>query len=291
MYFHSARCPRRRETDLVFEPLHQEPAGSHESRFFFVRRDEVLVRETDGLSARPLLANELEPFAGPPRQRVLLGRHGSTLYWVAELPSEVADIPAGHRLEGLRPLHGHLNDVEWNIGGRATQLWDWYRDHQFCGRCGNPMEMSAGERSMRCPVDGLLSYPRLSPAVIVLVERDDGRALLGRSGRWDTPMYSTLAGFVEAGETLEDTVHREIREEAGVEVDEVRYFASQPWPFPNSLMLGFTARWASGDIQIDDDEIVDAQWFAHDDLPMIPPKVSIARRLIDDWIDRVTPRV
>ena len=244
----------------------------------------------DESQARPLLADELTPFAGAPNERVLLGRRGTTLYWVAELPPDVDDIPDGHRLEGLRPLHGHLSDAEWNIGGRATQLWDWYRDHQFCGRCGNSMEMSAGERSMHCPADGLLAYPKLAPAVIVLVERDDGRALLGRSGRWDTPMYSTLAGFVEAGETLEDTVHREIREEVGVEVGDARYFASQPWPFPNSLMLGFTARWVSGDIAVDEDEIIDAQWFAHDDLPMIPPKLSIARQLIDDWIGRVSSK-
>ena len=139
---------------------------------------------------------------------------------------------------------------------------------------------------MRCPVDGNTAYPRLSPAVIVLIERDDGRALLGRSGRWDTPMYSTLAGFVEPGESLEETVHREIREEVGVEVTDIRYFSSQPWPFPNSLMLGFTAQWASGEIKVDGVEIADAQWFTHDELPMIPPKLSIARRLIDDWVDR-----
>jgi len=141
---------------------------------------------------------------------------------------------------------------------------------------------------MHCPNDGHTAYPRLSPAVIVLVERDDGRALLGRSGRWDQAMYSTLAGFVEAGETLEDTVHREVREEVGIEVDRVEYFASQPWPFPNSLMLGFNAHWAGGEIEVDGEEIVDAQWFIHDELPMVSPKLSIARSLIDAWISRVS---
>jgi NAD+ diphosphatase len=138
---------------------------------------------------------------------------------------------------------------------------------------------------MRCPVDGLSNYPRVAPAVIVLVERDD-TALLARSGRWEVPMYSTLAGFVEPGETIEDTVSREIREEVGVDVTDVRYVASQPWPFPHSLMLGFTARWAGGDITVDGDEIADANWYRASALPMIPPPPSIARRLIDDWLAR-----
>ena len=150
------------------------------------------------------------------------------------------------------------------------------------------MEMNPGERSMRCPVDGLVAYPRLSPAVIVLVEHDDGRALLATNVAWRgrNPMYSTLAGFVEPGESLEDSIHREILEEVGLHVSNNRYFDSQPWPFPNSLMLGFFATYAGGDITPAPDEIADAQWFAKDDLPKIPPRASIARALIDDWLAR-----
>jgi NAD+ diphosphatase len=122
--------------------------------------------------------------------------------------------------------------------------------------------------------------------MIVLVERDDGRALLARGRAFPIPMYSCLAGFVEPGETLEEAVHREVFEEVGIEIDDVRYWASQPWPFPHSLMLGFNARHASGDIVVDETEIVDAQWYERDDLPPIPPGMSIARRLIDDWIAR-----
>lgn len=255
---------------------------------FLVRGDAVLVSQRDAATAEAIpLASARELTGSDPE--LVLGRTGQTVYWASGLPDHV-DVPDAHRLEGLRSLWGHLDETEWNIGGRATQLWDWHRDHRFCGRCGEPMQRAPGERAMRCTVDGHTAYPRLSPAVIVLIEREDGRALLGRSGRWDVPMYSTLAGFVEPGESLEDTVHREIREEVGVRVDDIRYFGSQPWPFPNSLMLGFTAQWAGGEIAVDGEEIVDAQWFAPDELPMIPGELSIARKLIDAWTERFSQR-
>jgi len=142
-----------------------------------------------------------------------------------------------------------------------------------------------GERARRCPACGLLAFPRLAPAVITLVERD-GEALLARGATFPIPMYSCIAGFVEPGETLEDAVHREVHEEVGVELSEVTYIASQPWPFPHSLMIGFEATWASGDIEVDGKEILDAQWYRADDLPTIPPPLSIARTLIDRWIAR-----
>jgi NAD+ diphosphatase len=139
---------------------------------------------------------------------------------------------------------------------------------------------------MRCPACGLLAFPRLAPAVIVLIERDSGEALLARGRQFVIPMYSCLAGFVEPGETLEEAVHREVREEVGVEIADVAYQSSQPWPFPHSLMIGFRARWAGGDIAIDEREILDAQWYRPDALPAIPPPMSIARRLIDGWLAR-----
>lgn len=272
----------------MFEPLADVPSGDHDHRVFLIRAGQLLVFQESETSVRALTIDEAHVFTGGRHPELMLGRHGTRLYWAAELPEHVETVPLDHRLDGLRSLHGHLDDHEWNIGGRATQLLDWQRDHQFCGRCGGRMERAPGERAMRCPTDGLHSYPRLSPAVIMLVERDDGRALLGRSGRWEVPMYSTLAGFVEAGESLEETVQREVFEEVGLRVGDIRYFGSQPWPFPNSLMVGFTARWIGGDIRIDEDEIIDAQWFAPDALPRIPGRPSIARALIDDWLDRST---
>jgi NAD+ diphosphatase len=188
----------------------------------------------------------------------------------------------------LMSMWGQIDETIWVIAGRAVQLVEWARTHRFCGRCGAETVESEGERSRRCPVCGLLAFPRLAPAIITLIERDDGRALLARNARWPMEMYSCLAGFVEPGETLEEAVRREVLEEVGIQVGELRYRRSQPWPFPHSLMIGFNAAYESGDIVCDEGEIAEARWFASDDLPSIPGPMSIARWLIDDWIARST---
>lgn len=250
----------------------------------------LLVDDLD-TGPRPLTTDEVSQIEDHVAEPLVLGRiEGETVHWWTGQVSddfEPFDAPfPGLIFSDLRTLMATLDPLVWNIAGRATQITDWYRDHQRCGRCGAETERHPTERSMRCPVDGLVSYPRLSPAVIVLVEHPDGRALLARNVNWPQPMYSTLAGFVEPGESLEDCIHREILEEVGVEVGDIRYYSSQPWPFPNSLMLGFVATYADGEISPAPDEIADAQWFSPDDLPMIPPRASIARALIDDWLGR-----
>ena len=197
-------------------------------------------------------------------------------------PSDAEAVP-------LRQLFGTLTDDEFGVASRALGLTAWDRDHRHCGRCGGVTERSTIERVRTCIRCGHPSYPRLSPAVIVLVERE-GRALLARNARTQMPFFSTLAGFVEVGESLEQTVAREIREEAGIELADIRYFGSQPWPFSGSLMVGFTARWASGELVPEPTEIADAAWFAPDELPTIPPKLSIARELIDDFVRRTLVR-
>jgi NAD+ diphosphatase len=224
----------------------------------------------------------------PDAPRHVLGVLDGAGCWAVDLE----DAEAHDAIDALVPLmalYGRVDDVRWTIAGRAVQLVDWDRSHRFCGRCGTPTDPAPGERARRCPSCGLLAFPRLAPAVITLIERDD-EALLARGRAFPVPMYSCIAGFVEPGETLEEAVRREVMEEVGVELDEVRYVRSQPWPFPHSLMLGFEATWASGDIRIDEHEIVDAAWFRPDDLPPIPPGLSIARRLIDDWVERQTGR-
>ena len=193
--------------------------------------------------------------------------------------------PAGSEPLPLRQLFGALPDETFGVAGRALGLTAWDRDHRHCGRCGAATARSPRERVRTCTACGHTAYPRLSPAVIALVERD-GRCLLARNARTRMPFFSTLAGFVEVGETLEDCVHREIREEAGIAVADVRYFGSQPWPFTGSLMIGFTARWAGGELVPDPEEIADAAWFAPDALPLVPPPLSIARALIDDFVRR-----
>jgi NAD+ diphosphatase len=190
---------------------------------------------------------------------------------------------------GLRLLWGKVDEQVWAIAGRAVQIVAWDRAHMFCGRCAHPTEPLANERARRCPQCCLIVHPRLAPAVIVLVERTDGRVLLARNARFPDGMYSCVAGFVEPGETLEEAVHREVREEVGIEVRDLIYFGSQPWPFPHSLMIGFFAQFASGELVPDGTEIADAGWFSSSNLPALPGEVSIARALIEAW-RRGSPR-
>ena len=193
--------------------------------------------------------------------------------------------PDGTRVVSLRHLFGALPDEEFGVAGRALGLTAWDRDHMCCGRCGFATERSGTERVRTCNACNHVAYPRLSPAIIVLVERE-GKCLLARNARTQMPFFSTLAGFVEVGESLEETVAREVREEAGIEISDIRYFGSQPWPFTGSLMIGFTARWTSGELVAEPTEIAEPGWFAPDALPPVPPPLSIARALIDDFVRR-----
>lgn len=220
-------------------------------------------------------------------ERHFLGMHGDEAVWAVDVP-QGEDPSYGAALD-LFSYFGRSSEVEWAIAGRAVQLAEWARTHRFCGRCGTPTVMSANDRSMTCPACKLNAYPRLAPAMITLVTRGepgpDQEALLARGVQFRAPMYSCLAGFVEPGESLEQAVVREVREEVGVEIGDVTYRGSQPWPFPHSLMIGFRATWTGGDIVCDPTEIVDAQWYRKDALPNVPPRISIARKLIDEWLD------
>jgi NAD+ diphosphatase len=202
--------------------------------------------------------------------------------------ASLAELPAELPFEalGVRALAGLLDAETFGVAGRAVHVIDWATTSRFCGRCGTATVLSETERTMVCPACGLSAYPRIAPAIIVLVRRGD-QALLARNAKFPAGFYSTLAGFAEIGESLEETLAREVREEVGVGVRDIRYFGSQPWPFPHSLMIGFTAEWAEGEIHIDGTEIADARWFSADDLPMGPPPLSIARRLIDAWVAEV----
>lgn len=185
----------------------------------------------------------------------------------------------------LRALFELAGAEAFALAGRAVQLLDWQAQHRFCGRCGTPTERKADEHAMHCPNCGLLVYPRLSPAVMVLV-RNGNKLLLARSPRFKPGVFSALAGFVEPGETLEQCAKREVYEEVGIEIANLRYFASQPWPFPNSLMVAFFADYAGGQIRPDPAEIEAADWFSPDALPLLPEPISISRQLIDAACER-----
>lgn len=268
---------------LPFVPATEEPPEAPKRpAFWFAFQDNRLLVSRQGEDADvPFLADLAELGLAPVR-RQYLGTAGGHPCFSAELSTEVA-APAGWSCIELRRLFGALPDPLFALAGRAFQIMDWDRTHQFCGRCGHPTETGAGERAKVCQSCGHFNFPRVAPAIIVAVVRD-GRILLARARRFPTEMYSVIAGFVEPGESLEDCAHREIREETGIGVRHLRYFGSQSWPFPHSLMVAFTAEHADGEIAIDGKEIVDAGWYSPAALPRIPERVSIARRLIDWFV-------
>ena len=188
--------------------------------------------------------------------------------------------PPGMAWHGLRALFGRFDEILVGVASRASQIIEWDRTHQFCGRCGSPTVVRADERARACASCRLTVYPRINPAIMVLVT--NGREiLLARRPSAPNNRFSALAGFVEAGEALEQTVVREVREEVGIEVGNIRYFGSQSWPFPNSLMIAFIADYAGGDVRPDGVEIEEARWFDPADLPNVPDRISISRWLID----------
>jgi len=189
------------------------------------------------------------------------------------------------RFEGA-PLRSLLasarSELDYARLSRAAQLAVWHEQHRFCGRCGSPLVQHAQDLAKSCESCGLSQYPRISPCIIVLVTRGE-RCLLAHAPHYPPGRYSTLAGFIEAGETAEAAVAREIREEVGIEVQNIRYFKSQSWPFPHALMLGFFADYRAGDLTPDGIEILDARWFERDELPDLPPSFAISAHLIEAW--------
>lgn len=212
-------------------------------------------------------------------ERMLIVSESPDCRHVAVDVGEFPKIPGAEPIS-LRAIFTLAGPEVFSLAGRAAQLLDWQANHRYCGRCGTPTVIKQDEPAMQCPACGLLAYPRLSPAVMVLV-RDGEKLLLARSPHFKPGVYSALAGFVEPGETLEECAVREVREEVGIEIANLRYFASQPWPFPNSLMIAFFADYAGGTIIPEPGEIEDAGWFQPGELPLLPDPVSIARRLIE----------
>lgn len=186
----------------------------------------------------------------------------------------------------LRAAFGKSTPEEWRRLCRERELEHWRETNRFCGRCGAATERHAdpAENAMVCPKCGRAAYPQLTPAVIVLV-RKGREILLQRNSHYRLPHWSLVAGFAEPGESLEEAARREIREEAGVEVGELEYFGSQTWPFPSGMMIGYVAEWVGGELRPDGEEVVESGWFGRENLPPLPGEVSLARRLIDAWLE------
>jgi NAD+ diphosphatase len=267
------------------------PQPLDEAAYWFLFRGDQLVVRAGPYMGEALQARDPGELGLKPMRTQYMGylqdaRGGRIHCFSGELNTD-AEIPSGMTAQGLRELHAQLGDTLWALAGRAIQIANWDRTHQFCGQCGTHMETLSYERAKQCPACGLTGYPRLSPAIIIAVTRcidGENRILLARNHRFPPGRYSVVAGFVEPGESLEETARREVLEEVGIRIKNIRYFGSQPWPFPNSLMLGFTADYDSGDIVLEEEEIADAQWFSAHNLPKLPPKISIARQLIDAFI-------
>jgi len=273
---------------MTFKPAFKPPKKVKETALWFLFEDyKLLIKQQDEQVLIPQ-SRDLKTLDITPQERQYLGSLDGRPCYAGELEKGRA-FSHSFALNGIRTLFGRLEDELMWIAGLANQLVAWNQHHRFCGKCGHLTEYKTDERARACLQCGLINYPRLSPAIIVAVLRDE-RILLAHSQRFPAKFYSVLAGFVEPGESLEECVKREILEEVGISVKNIRYFGSQPWPFPDSLMIAFTAEYAGGEIKADPAEIVDAGWFSADSLPPVPPKLSIARHLIDWFTEHKPPK-
>jgi NAD+ diphosphatase len=270
------------ESNPLFITSHSSAVHDDPATFIF-RGNELLLGESDGRLANQEICTALAISESLIQALgFFAGRYCRTVSVSAGM-----EAPAGFQFVKLRPLLAAGPDNILSIAGRAFQIAEWARTHRFCGVCASEMQLVAGERCFKCPVCGALAYPRISPAMMVLITRGE-QALLARHVSSTTNIFSALAGFVEAGESIEETVHREVMEEVGLKVHRLAYFGSQPWPFPHSLMVAFTAEYLSGEIRLDEREIAEARWFSRDEpLTDVPGVFSIAGHLIRSYFTNV----
>ncbi|WP_317064943.1 NAD(+) diphosphatase [Methanoculleus caldifontis] len=245
----------------------------------FVRDGGVCVRS----GSTPTIFQETLPDLpeGLKKDARYLGHRGLVPCYAVEVPGDLP-LPEGLAYSGVRELAGLIPDEELAVAALAAQIIDYDRTTRFCGRCGAATEPVKTERARVCPSCHRIVYPRLSPAIIVLVRMND-TILMVRGIRAPPGRYSLVAGFVEPGESVEDAVRREVREETGITIKNIRYRASEPWPFPDSLMLGFVADYDGGEVAPDGVEVESTVWVDRDHLPTLPPRLSLTRALIDDW--------
>ncbi len=277
----------RRAEERELEDWFEAALGDRETVFVIMSGTRVLVRGADGLQGVNFLhADDPRVVTSDPTGRVLLGWYeGRRCVLIEVARDEVAS--GDESYVELRPLAGTLPEKDAGLLAYARALAIWRANHRYCSRCGAPLQPARAGHVLRCGACSFNSFPRIDPAIIVLVT-DGTRALLGRQPGWAPGRYSTIAGFVEPGESIEDAVLREVREETAIAVHSVQYHSSQPWPFPSSLMLGFEASADGGEPQARDGELEDVRWFSREEILAgaigLPPPESISRRLIDGWL-------
>lgn len=273
--------PRESIYKRYIPAITSDKKNSSPAYWFIFSTDKMLVKVSNSKISVPYLRNLKDLNISPIRTQYLGTLEGDPCYSVEVSPEIKA--PEKMAFKDLRSLYELLEEDIFLLAGKAIQIINWDKNHQFCGKCGTSTETKKDERAKICPKCGFISYMRLSPAIITAIVKD-GKILMAKHGYREN-MYGLIAGFIEPGEAVEEAVERETMEEVGLKIKNIRYFASQPWPFPNSLMIGFTAEYESGTIQVDGKEITDAEWFAADELPRIPSRVSIARELIDWFVE------
>ena len=268
---------------FVHEPASAQDPLASPSCVIALARDRQLARVgADGSVQLPSLV-DLAPWTAEREPPLYLGRVDSTACWLTAVASPDVEAPAGWAWHETRALLQTTTPDQSQAIACARQLHWWRARHRFCGCCGTPTVEASGERALRCPTCEASFFPSASPAVIVAITRGD-RLLLAHNKSWRSSMFSLLAGFLDPGETLEQAVAREVREEVGIAIGDIRYVTSQPWPFPNSLMAGFRAVHVAGEIEVDGKEIAEAGWFTREALPEVPRRGSVARELIDGWL-------
>jgi NAD+ diphosphatase len=291
------RCTqRRKDSDWLRSTLRAKS-----TRFVALWRDEHLATRDDAPRAVFLAGRMARAVLEHEEDAVFLGEFGETPCFALEIRADTdpqALLSDSVAFQSLRALATRLPSEEAGLLAYARALLLWHRSHRYCTQCGSPTVARDGGHTRSCTNAqcGLQQFPRLDPAIIVLVSRGD-RCLLGRQPSWPPNTYSTIAGFVEPGESLEDAVRREVAEETGVRVGRATYHSSQPWPFPSSIMLGFTAEAVTEEIELTDSELEDARWFTREEIAErargmtrgLPAELSIAFRLVEDWYDDGEP--
>ena len=268
---------------MPFIPAMKPPEQIQELKLYFLFKNrKLLAIKGENEISIPSLHDTHELSASMVSQKYLGDLNG--MHCFCGVINPASNIPDNMSLYDLRSAYGLIDDDLFAVAGRALVIADWDNTCKFCGKCGMPLAEREHERAKICTSCNISYYPKLSPAIIVAVVKDD-QILLAHGKNFPEGRYSVIAGYVDTGETLEQCVHREVKEETGIEIKNINYFGSLPWPCSDSIMIGFTAEYSKGSIKIDGDEITEAGWFNADMLPEVPGKVSLARKLINWFIE------